>query len=161
PASLNKTLLKKANEIAMKVVESMNGIGIFAIELFLDKADHWFVNEMAPRPHNSGHHTIEACYTSQYEQLLRILLGLPLGNTSVIKPAVMINLLGPADFSGPYYLSGYDEILKVTGVYVHLYGKKESRPMRKLGHITILADTVKEAKKKAKWVQSHCAIRKL
>lgn len=161
PASLSKTLLKKANEIAMKVVESMDGVGIFAIELFLDKADQWFVNEMAPRPHNSGHHTIEACYTSQYEQLLRILLGLPLGNTSVIKPAVMINLLGPAEFSGPYYLSGYDEILRVTGVYVHLYGKKESRPMRKLGHITILADTVKEAKKKAKWVQAHCAIRKL
>ncbi|MEO6168457.1 MAG: 5-(carboxyamino)imidazole ribonucleotide synthase [Chitinophagales bacterium] len=161
PASLNKSLLKKANEIAMKVVESMNGVGIFAIELFLDKADRWFVNEMAPRPHNSGHHTIEACYTSQYEQLLRILLGLPLGNTSIIKPAVMINLLGAPDFSGPYYLHGYAEILKLPGVYVHLYGKKESRPMRKLGHITILSDTVKEAKKKAKWVQAHCAIRKL
>ena len=116
---------------------------------------------MAPRPHNSGHHTIEACYTSQYEQLLRILLGLPLGDTSVIKPAVMINLLGAPDFSGPYFLDGYDEILKLPGVYVHLYGKKESKPMRKLGHITILGETVKAARKKAKWVQSHCSIRKL
>ncbi len=161
PAKLNKKLLQKANEIAMKVVEQMQGVGIFAIELFLDQSDQWFVNEMAPRPHNSGHHTIEACYTSQYEQLLRILLGLPLGDTSVIKPAVMINLLGAPDFSGPYFLDGYDEILKLPGVYVHLYGKKESKPMRKLGHITILGETVKAARKKAKWVQSHCSIRKL
>ncbi len=161
PASLNRDLLKKANDLAMKVVACMSGVGIFAVELFLDNKDKWYVNEMAPRPHNSGHHTIEACYTSQYEQLLRILLGLPLGSTEVIKPAVMINLLGPVDFTGQYYLHGYDEILSLPGVYVHLYGKKESRPMRKLGHITILADNVRAARQKARWVRDHCAIRKL
>lgn len=161
PASLKKDLLKKANDLAMKVVACMSGVGIFAIELFLDRNNKWLVNEMAPRPHNSGHHTIEACYTSQYEQLLRILLGLPLGSTGIIKPAVMINLLGPADFTGQYYLHGYHEILSLPGVYVHLYGKKESKPMRKLGHITVLADTVGEARKKAKWVREHCAIRQL
>lgn len=161
PAKLKPRLLKKANEIAMKVVECMEGVGLFAIELLLDQDDNWFVNEMAPRPHNSGHHTIEACYTSQYEQLLRILLGLPLGDTAVIKPAVMINLLGPGDFNGPYYLEGYDEILKIPGVYVHLYGKKDSKPMRKLGHITILGEDVKDARKKAARVQSKCSIRKL
>jgi 5-(carboxyamino)imidazole ribonucleotide synthase len=160
PAGISKTLAKKAAAIAVKVVERMNGVGIFAIELFLDKEDELYVNEMAPRPHNSGHHTIEACYTSQYEQLLRILLELPLGSTEMIKPAVMINILGGKGFSGPYYLEGYDEILKVPGVYVHLYGKKESRPMRKLGHITILGDTVRDARKKAKWVQERFSVQK-
>ena len=160
PAAISKRLLKQANKIAMNVVDSMKGAGIFAIELFLDKKDKWFVNEMAPRPHNSGHHTIEACYTSQYEQLLRILLDLPLGSTDLIKPAVMINVLGAKDFSGPYYFHGYEEILKLPGVYVHLYGKKESRPMRKLGHITILGNTIKEAKQKADWVRGHFSIRK-
>ncbi|MEP7128343.1 MAG: 5-(carboxyamino)imidazole ribonucleotide synthase [Chitinophagales bacterium] len=160
PATLKKKQLDKANKIAMKVVECMSGVGIFAIELFLDHNDKWFVNEMAPRPHNSGHHTIEACYTSQYEQLLRILLDLPLGSTDIIKPAVMINILGASDFSGPYYFSGYDDILKIPGVYVHLYGKKVSRPMRKLGHITILGNTVNDAKQKAKLVRQHFSIRK-
>ncbi len=161
PALINDEILKEANDISVKIVNAMKGVGIFAIELFLDKNDIIYVNEMAPRPHNSGHHTIEACYTSQYEQLLRILLGLPLGSTELIKPAVMINLLGPKEFSGSYYLHGYNEILKLPGVYVHLYGKATSRPMRKLGHITILGDTLSDAKEKAVAVQRHAAIRSM
>lgn len=161
PASIHDHLLQQAKEIAIKVVESLNGVGIFAVELFLDHDNRWYVNEMAPRPHNSGHHTIEACYTSQYEQLLRILLGLPLGSTALLKPAAMINLLGPSGFSGNYYLHGYDTILKKEGVYVHLYGKKESRPGRKLGHITILASSPEAAKESAYWVRANCEIREL
>jgi 5-(carboxyamino)imidazole ribonucleotide synthase len=161
PASITNELLKKANDIAIRVVEAMNGVGIFAIELFVDSNNDIYVNEMAPRPHNSGHHTIEACYTSQYEQLLRILLDLPLGSTELIKPAVMINLLGPKEFSGSYYLHGYNEILKLPGVYVHLYGKSTSRPMRKLGHITILGNILEEAKEKAFKVQQQSSIRQL
>ncbi|MBA2407511.1 MAG: 5-(carboxyamino)imidazole ribonucleotide synthase [Chitinophagales bacterium] len=161
PASINSELLTKANDLSVKIVEAMKGVGIFAVELFVDINDNIYVNEMAPRPHNSGHHTIEACYTSQYEQLLRILLDLPLGSTELIKPAVMINLLGPKEFSGSYYLHGYNEILKLPGVYVHLYGKATSRPMRKLGHITILGDTLADAKEKAIEVQHQVSIRSM
>jgi 5-(carboxyamino)imidazole ribonucleotide synthase len=161
PARMDESLALKAEQIATEVVTAMNGIGIFAIEMFLDHNNHLYVNEMAPRPHNSGHHTIEACFTSQYEQLLRILLGLPLGSTRLIKPAVMINILGSKAFSGPYYVNGYDEILEEEGVYVHLYGKKESRPMRKLGHITVLGETTDDAIAKAQRIRSMFSIEKL
>lgn len=161
PARIEKTMADQAENIAIDVVKAMNGVGLFAIEMFLDHNNHLYVNEMAPRPHNSGHHTIEACFTSQYEQLLRILLGLPLGSTRLLKPAVMLNILGAKNFSGPYYLGGYDEILKEEGVYVHLYGKKESRPMRKLGHITVLGETAEDAIAKAQRIRSMFSIEKL
>lgn len=158
PAQIDEATLNQAETIAKKVVEKLNGVGIFAVEMFLDKDKNIFVNEMAPRPHNSGHHTIEACYTSQYEQLLRILTGLPLGSTRLIKPAVMLNILGADNVSGEYFLSGLDALTKTEGVYVHLYNKKETRPMRKLGHITILADTVEEVKAKAELVSKMFTI---
>jgi 5-(carboxyamino)imidazole ribonucleotide synthase len=161
PARIEESVAVKAEEVAISVVEAMNGVGVFAIEMFLDQRNHLLVNEMAPRPHNSGHHTIEACFTSQYEQLLRILLGLPLGSTRLIRPAAMINILGAKGFSGPYYVHGYDEMLKEEGVYVHLYGKKESRPMRKLGHITILGETPEQAASKAQRVRNMFSIEKL
>ncbi len=161
PAQISDSLAKMAEEIAVKVVEAMNGTGLFAIEMFLDEKDKLLVNEMAPRPHNSGHHTIEACYTSQYEQLLRILLNMPLGSTQLIRPAVMLNILGANDFTGPYYFDGYDEILKEAGVYVHLYGKKISKPMRKMGHITILGETTEEAVAKAERIRQKFSIRRL
>jgi 5-(carboxyamino)imidazole ribonucleotide synthase len=158
PAAIPEDVAEEARKIALNVVEKMEGVGIFAIEMFLDHNNKIYVNEVAPRPHNSGHHTIEGCYTSQYEQLLRILLGLPLGDTTVVKPSVMINLLGGEGFSGPYRLNGIEKILKETGVYIHLYGKKESRPKRKLGHITILGDTPEEARNKAAEVKSIVSI---
>lgn len=154
PAEVTENIRQKAEQVALDCIEKLNGIGLFAVELFLTETDEILVNEIAPRPHNSGHHTIEASYTSQYEQLNRILCGLPLGNTDSIQPAVMLNLLGAENFSGPYAMAGLQEVLQVPGVYLHLYGKKESRPKRKMGHITILAATLDEAKEKAKFVRS-------
>jgi 5-(carboxyamino)imidazole ribonucleotide synthase len=142
----------EAREIALKTIEKLNGVGVYAVEMFLTNDNQILVNEVAPRPHNSGHHTIEACYTSQFEQLVRILMGLPLGSTDLIQPAVMMNLLGADDFSGSYRLQGLEEVSAIEGVYVHLYGKKESKPMRKMGHITVTAATLNGAKEKAKQV---------
>ncbi len=153
PARVSEKLAQQAQNIAIQVVEALNGIGIFAIEMFVTQEDTVLVNEIAPRPHNSGHHTIEACYTSQYEQLIRILLDLPLGSTELIKPAVMLNLLGEKEYQGiPMYV-GLEQALQIQGVYVHLYNKKETRPMRKMGHVTILGNTLEEAMKKAEQIQ--------
>ncbi len=153
PAQISETIDQKAKDIAIQCIEAFDGEGIFAVELFLTKGGEILVNEIAPRPHNSGHHTIEANYTSQYEQLNRILLDLPLGDTGLISPAVMINLLGTDGVSGAYSIEGLDEILALPGVYIHLYGKAETRPKRKMGHATILATTLVEAIEKAKFVR--------
>lgn len=149
PATLSNQHEENARNIALHTIQKLNGIGVFAVEMFLTIDGQILVNEVAPRPHNSGHHTIEACYTSQFEQLVRILIGLPLGSTNLIQPAVMMNLLGAEDFSGIYRLQGLEEVSGIEGVYVHLYGKTESKPMRKMGHITVTAPTLTEAKNKA------------
>jgi len=154
PANIDKVMEAKAEEIAIHAVNALGGIGIFAVEMFLSNDNQILVNEIAPRAHNSGHHSIEACYTSQFEQLVRILANIPLGSTKSIKPAVMINLLGADDFSGPYQLEGLEEISAMEGVYVHLYGKKECKPKRKMGHITVLAESLEDAHKKAHKVSS-------
>jgi 5-(carboxyamino)imidazole ribonucleotide synthase len=148
PANLNDSQEAAANQLALQTAKAFNSPGLFAVEMFLDKEGNFWVNETAPRPHNSGHHTIEACYTSQYEQLLRILLGMPLGSAALIKHAAMINILGDTNFTGPYYLDNEAEILQTEGVYIHLYGKNISKPKRKLGHITILADDALSLKEK-------------
>ncbi|MFN3446532.1 MAG: 5-(carboxyamino)imidazole ribonucleotide synthase [Bacteroidia bacterium] len=152
PANLSTEKEHEAREIALRTIEKLNGVGVYAVEMFLTHDNQILVNEVAPRPHNSGHHTIEACYTSQFEQLVRILMGLPLGSTDLIQPGVMMNLLGADDFSGTYRLQGLEEISAMEGVYVHLYGKKESKPMRKMGHVTVTASTLNAAKEKAKQV---------
>ena len=121
----------------------------------MNHAGAWFINEIAPRPHNSGHHTIEACYTSQYEQLNRILLGLPLGDTSLIKPAAMVNLVGSNDFSGNYSITGLDACLTTPGFYLHLYNKSTIKPDRKMGHFTVLASSAEEAVSKALNLKQH------
>jgi 5-(carboxyamino)imidazole ribonucleotide synthase len=154
PANIDKVMEAKAEEIAIHAVNALGGIGIFAVEMFLTNDNQILVNEIAPRAHNSGHHSIEACYTSQFEQLVRILANIPLGSTKSIKPAVMINLLGADDFSGSYQLEGLEEISAMEGVYVHLYGKKECKPKRKMGHITVLAESPEDAHKKAHKVSS-------
>lgn len=161
PAVINPETESKAGQIAMDCIKKMNGFGIFAVEMFLDKNGNIFVNEIAPRPHNSGHHTIEACYTSQYEQLNRILLDMPLGNTSLIKPAAMMNILGSADIIGPYEMTGLDKILAIPGVYIHLYNKSETKPKRKMGHITILGDTLEEVKNKTQKVRNLLGMKAL
>lgn len=154
PAQINSTIADKAKQIAIETIEKFNSPGLFAVEMFLTENNDILVNEIAPRAHNSGHHTIEACYTSQYEQLLRILIGLPVGSTSLVRPAAMINLLGDKGFSGKYKLDNLNEIHAIEGVYIHLYDKKESKPMRKMGHITLMADSIEALKEKAKKVMA-------
>jgi 5-(carboxyamino)imidazole ribonucleotide synthase len=154
PANIDKVMEAKAEEIAIHAVNALGGIGIFAVEMFLTNDNNILVNEIAPRVHNSGHHSIEACYTSQFEQLARILANIPLGSTTSIQPAVMINLLGADDLTGPYQLIGLEEISAIEGVYLHMYGIKESKPKRKMGHITVLAETAKEAHEKAQKVNA-------
>lgn len=158
PSRFNETIITEAKALALKVVESFNTAGLFAVELFIDENNEVSVNETAPRPHNSGHHTIEAFYTSQYEQLNRILAGYPLGDTAMIKPAAMLNITGPTTFSGPFQLDNLTYLLKSQGVYVHLYNKQESKPHRKLGHITVLADTLETLLEKAEAIKSHIKI---
>ncbi|MDP1726439.1 MAG: 5-(carboxyamino)imidazole ribonucleotide synthase [Bacteroidota bacterium] len=158
PARVGSIIEEQAEETARNVVDAFNGIGLFAVELFLDETGSVFVNEVAPRPHNSGHHTIEACYTSQYEQLARILLGLPLGSTEQVQAAGMVNLLGPEGFSGSYQFENLDRISKIPGVFIHLYAKAESRPMRKMGHVSILAPTIDEVVEKANYIRQHLRI---
>ncbi len=144
PAALPEKVLWKVEAIALKVVKSLKSAGIFAVELFVDADDNVLVNETAPRVHNSGHHTIEANYSSQFDMLWRIMLNYPLGNTEHILPAAIVNLLGAEGFTGPAYYEGLEEVLKTDNVFVHIYGKKETKPGRKMGHITILSNEKQE-----------------
>ncbi len=153
PSTLSDDILEKADQLAIKIAEDLKIVGILAVELFLTKSGELLVNELAPRPHNSGHQSIEGNYTSQYEQHLRAIFNLPLGDTRSIGNAVMINLLGEKGFEGLAEYEGLHEILKIEGVYVHLYGKKLTKPFRKMGHITILDDDRQKAIEKAKLVQ--------
>ena len=144
PANLPEKVLWKIEAIAMKVVKDLNSAGIFAVELFVDTDDNVFVNETAPRVHNSGHHTIEANFSSQFDMLWRIMLGYPLGCTDHILPAAIVNLVGAEGHSGIARYEGLEEILQIENVFVHIYGKKETRPGRKMGHITILSKEKQE-----------------
>ena len=128
-------------------------VGLLAVEMFVTRDGEILVNEIAPRPHNSGHQTIEANATSQYEQHLRAIVGLPLGDTSVLVPSAMVNLLGEPGFSGPARYQGFEEVLKIQGVHVHLYGKKLTKPFRKMGHVTIIDQDVESLKQKANFVK--------
>jgi 5-(carboxyamino)imidazole ribonucleotide synthase len=144
PAVLPEKILWKVEAIALKVVKELNSPGIFAVELFIDDKDNVLVNETAPRVHNSGHHTIEANYSSQFDMLWRIMLGYPLGNTEHILPAAIVNLLGAEGFEGEVMYQGLDEILQIDNVFVHIYGKKITKPGRKMGHATILSKEKQE-----------------
>ncbi|MBK9530950.1 MAG: 5-(carboxyamino)imidazole ribonucleotide synthase [Chitinophagaceae bacterium] len=144
PADLPDKVLWKVEAVALKVVKDLKSPGIFAVELFVDNQDNVFVNETAPRVHNSGHHSIEANYSSQFDMLWRIMLGYPLGSTAHILPAAIVNLLGTAGHSGEAVYEGLQQILQIENVFVHIYGKKETRPGRKMGHITILSKEKQE-----------------
>ena len=119
---------------------------MFCVEMFVTNDNDILVNEVAPRPHNSGHYTIEGCITSQFENHIRAVVGLPLGDTSLICPTVMINLLGEPDFNGQAKVSGLDKAMSLKGVNVHIYGKAQTKPKRKMGHITVTANSVTKAK---------------
>jgi 5-(carboxyamino)imidazole ribonucleotide synthase len=154
PSTLDISILQKADQLAIKVVESLKIVGILAVELFLTSSGEILVNEIAPRPHNSGHQSIEGNYTSQYEQLLRAIFNLPLGDTRTISNAVMINLLGEKGFEGAALYEGLTDALALDGIYLHLYGKKITKPFRKMGHVTILDDDRQKAIEKARFVQN-------
>lgn len=139
PAELTQPVLWKAEAVALSVARHFQSPGLFAVELFLDRDGNVFVNETAPRVHNSGHHTIEAHYCSQFDMLWRIMLGLPLGNTDPILPSVMVNLIGEEGYSGPVRYEGLSEVLEIPNAFVHLYGKKQTKPGRKMGHVTVIS----------------------
>jgi 5-(carboxyamino)imidazole ribonucleotide synthase len=150
PASISSEVDKKAQQIARDVINKLDMVGILAVELFLLENDEILINEIAPRPHNSGHHTIECNFTSQFEQHFRAVLNLPLGNTDIILPGVMINLLGEANYAGPAKYIGVYEAMQQKGVYIHLYGKTATKPHRKMGHITVVNQEIESAKKTAR-----------
>lgn len=148
PAKLETPILAQAEDIARRTVEALQGVGIFGVEMFVSQG-RVLVNEIAPRTHNSGHHTIEAVVTDQFEQHLRAILGLPLGSTETLSPAAMVNLLGAPGQSGAPVIRGLNETLAIPGVCLHLYGKATTSPFRKMGHITILDRDIDAAREKA------------
>jgi len=153
PSKITLEQSEKAIQIASEMIDLLNIEGILAIEFFVDAKGDVLINEMAPRTHNSGHHTIESIITSQFEQHLRAILNLPLGSTKMKLPAVMINILGEEGYEGPVKYEGLRESMKIEGVKIHLYGKKITRPFRKMGHVTILSSTLECALKKAEQVK--------
>jgi len=158
PAEIPQQSAWRVEAIALKVVRDLKSPGIFAVELFLDKNGDILVNETAPRVHNSGHHTIEANFCSQFDMLWRIMLGYPLGNPKHIVPSAMVNLIGTPGFSGEAKYEGIDDILKMENVFLHLYGKKETRPGRKMGHATILSPEKSDLVFKAKTIKQKLRI---
>ena len=148
PAQLADSQIAEAEALARKLVTKLEYVGLMAVEMFALKDGKLLINELAPRPHNSGHHTIRACMTSQYEQHLRAILGLPLGDTNLMIPAAMVNILGEAGYTGPAKYEGMEEVLNMSGVYPHLYGKTQTKPHRKMGHITILDEDMERLKAK-------------
>jgi 5-(carboxyamino)imidazole ribonucleotide synthase len=154
PARIPEALARQAREMAEAAISAVDGVGAFGVEMFHTANGQLLINEIAPRPHNSGHYTIEACMTSQFEQHVRAVLGLPLGSAAQISPCAMINLLGEPGSKGKPHLEGLDEALAIPGVSVHIYGKAEVRPLRKMGHVTVLDDSVEAAAEKAKRVRA-------
>jgi 5-(carboxyamino)imidazole ribonucleotide synthase len=153
PARIEEKVAQKATEVALKVAEVFEPIGLLAVEMFQTHDDEIMVNEVAPRPHNSGHYSIEASYTSQFENHLRAILNLPLGNTDSKVAGIMVNLVGEAGFSGNVIYENINEILDIDGVTPHIYGKKQTRPFRKMGHVTIVNEDMNAARKIAEQVK--------
>jgi 5-(carboxyamino)imidazole ribonucleotide synthase len=149
PARISEDLEKIAKEMAIKSIEILDGVGIFGVEMFLTKKGEVLLNEIAPRPHNSGHYTFESCATSQFEQIIRAVTNLPLGSTKLISPSVMVNLLGEEGYEGEPFIEGIHEALEIPELSFHFYGKKETKPFRKMGHITVLDDDINVALEKA------------
>ncbi|MCF8341846.1 MAG: 5-(carboxyamino)imidazole ribonucleotide synthase [Chitinophagaceae bacterium] len=158
PADLPTIILEKAKSIAIKTAKAFQSPGLFAIELFVDNSNEIWVNETAPRVHNSGHHTIEAHYSSQFDMLWRIILNYPLGETNYIKPSVMVNLVGAEGFKGDVFYRGLEDVLSIPNVFVHLYGKLQTSPGRKMGHITIMGDDVAILMEKATLVKQKLTV---
>ncbi|MEE3999726.1 5-(carboxyamino)imidazole ribonucleotide synthase [Tenacibaculum sp. FZY0031] len=153
PARIEEAVAKKAREVALKVADAFDFVGLLAVEMFQTENDEILVNEAAPRTHNSGHYSIEASYTSQFEQHLRSILNLPLGNTDSKVAGIMVNLVGAEGYTGDVVYENIEEILKIDGVTPHIYGKKTTKPFRKMGHVTIVNEDINEARKVAQQVK--------
>jgi 5-(carboxyamino)imidazole ribonucleotide synthase len=158
PARIDEKVAQKAQEIALKVSEVFNHVGLLAVEMFQTEDDEILVNEVAPRPHNSGHYSIEASYTSQFENHLRAILDLPLGNTASKVAGIMVNLVGEEGFSGPVVYKNISNIMAIDGVTPHIYGKRETRPFRKMGHVTIVNEDMDEARRIAEVVKKRIQV---
>ncbi len=158
PARIDKIVAEKAQEIALKVSEKIGHIGILAVEMFQTQDDKILVNEVAPRPHNSGHYSIEASYTNQFEQHIRAILDLPLGNTASKVAGIMVNLVGAEGHTGDVVYENIAEIMKMDGVTPHIYGKKQTRPFRKMGHVTIVNEDIDEARRVAQEVKAKIKV---
>lgn len=154
PSNLSFEVQQKATELAIKIAEDLKIVGLLAVEMFLTREGDILVNELAPRPHNSGHQSIEGNITSQFAQHLRAIFNLPLGSTACKSNAVMINLLGEPDYTGLAVYKGIEDVMKIEGVFIHLYGKKYTKPFRKMGHITIVNDNRDEAIRIARKIQN-------
>lgn len=153
PARIDDKVAQKARNIALKISNKIKHVGLLAVEMFQTKEDEILVNEVAPRPHNSGHYSIEASYTNQFEQHIRAILDLPLGNTENKVAGIMVNLVGAEGFTGDVVYENMEAILKLEGVTPHIYGKKHTRPFRKMGHVTIVNKDIEEARKIAQQVK--------
>ncbi|MCH7535832.1 MAG: 5-(carboxyamino)imidazole ribonucleotide synthase [Bacteroidetes bacterium] len=159
PANIDDQIKETAMNIGKDLIEKLDMIGLLAIEMFVLKNGDVLVNEIAPRPHNSGHHTIETNITSQYEQHLRAIFNMPLGSAKNISNAVMINLLGENGFEGDAVYEGLNEVLALEGVNIHLYGKTSTKPFRKMGHVTVVGEDMEDTKKKALFVKSTLKVK--
>lgn len=153
PARIDKSVAQKAQDIALKVSEAFKHVGLLAVEMFQTQNDDILVNEVAPRPHNSGHHTIESSYTSQFEQHIRAILNLPLGKTDSKVGGIMVNLVGAEGYTGNVKYKHIETIMDMDGVTPHIYGKKQTRPFRKMGHVTIVHEDINEARRIAEHVK--------
>lgn len=160
PANIDQALEKKIHHVIEKVAQCFEDQGVFCVELFLGPEGEVVVNEVAPRPHNTGHYSIEACLTSQYEQLVRVITGMPLGSSQLLSQAVMINLLGTEGVEGKYEVKGIESALACAGCFLHLYGKPDTYPRKKMGHLTLLGDNYEEMKEKARQVSKKIIFEK-
>jgi 5-(carboxyamino)imidazole ribonucleotide synthase len=158
PARIEYHIAKKATEKALKVSKAFNHVGLLAVEMFQTHDEGILINEVAPRPHNSGHYSIEASYTSQFENHLRAILDLPLGNTASKVAGIMVNLVGEEGFSGPVVYENIEKIMAIDGVTPHIYGKRETRPFRKMGHVTIVNEDMTEARRIAEEVKNSIRV---
>ena len=158
PARIDEKVAQKATEVALKVSEAFNHVGLLAVEMFQTEDDEILVNEVAPRPHNSGHYSIEASYTSQFENHLRAILNLPLGNTDSKVAGIMVNLVGEEGYSGQVVYENIEKIMAIDGVTPHIYGKRETRPFRKMGHVTIVNENMTEARRIAEEVKNSIRV---
>ncbi|SFI73669.1 5-(carboxyamino)imidazole ribonucleotide synthase [Olleya namhaensis] len=158
PARISEDVAKKAQEVALKASQAFDHVGVLAVELFQTEDDKILINEVAPRPHNSGHQTIEASYTSQFEQHIRAILGLPLGKTDNKVASVMVNLVGAEGYTGQVHYKNIESIMAMDGVTPHIYGKKETRPFRKMGHVTIVDQDLSTARQIAEEVKKSIKV---